>query len=38
MLYLSYSKPPVLDMKWENQDIKVEWANIPKLPLLLDGD
>ena len=21
--YLSYSKPPVLDMKWENHDINV---------------
>ena len=29
--YLSYPKPPVLDMKWENHDINVvEWANIPK--------
>ena len=27
----SYSKPPVLNMKWENRDINVvEWANIPK--------
>ena len=26
-------------MKWENQDINlVEWANIPKLPPLLNGD
>ena len=39
MPYLSYSKWPVLDMKWENHDINVvEWANIPKLSLLLDGD
>ena len=30
--YLSYPKPPVLDMKWENRDINVvEWANIPNL-------
>ena len=37
--YLSYPKPPVLDMKWENHDINVvEWANIPKFPLLLNGD
>ena len=29
--YLSYPKPPVLDMKWANRDINVvEWANIPK--------
>ena len=29
--YLSYSKPPVLDMKWENRDaIVVERAKIPK--------
>ena len=29
--YLSYPKPPVLDMKWANCDINVvEWANIPK--------
>ena len=27
--YLSYPKPPVLDMKWANCDINVvEWANI----------
>ena len=37
--YLSYPKPNVLDMKWENRDINVaEWANIPKIPLLLNGD
>ena len=37
--YLSYPKPPVLDMKWENNNIAViEWANIPKFTLLLDGD
>ena len=37
--YLSYPKPPVLDMKWENRDINViEWENIPKFPLLLNGD
>ena len=29
--YLSYPKPPVLDMKWANCDINVvEWTNIPK--------
>ena len=34
--YLSYPKPPVLDMEWENRDINViESANIPKFPLLL---
>ena len=33
--YLSYPKPPVLYMKWENRDINaVEWENIPKFPLL----
>ena len=38
MPYLSYSKPLVLDMKWENYHIHVvEWANIPKLPLLLNA-
>ena len=37
--YLSYPKPPVLDMKWENYDINIaEWANIPKFPPLLNGD
>ena len=37
--YLSYPKLPVSDMKWENHDINViEWANIPKFPLLLNGD
>ena len=37
--YFRYPKPPVLDMKWENHDINVvEWANIPKFPLLLNGD
>ena len=34
--YLSYSKPSVLDMKWENHDINVvAWANTPKFPPLL---
>ena len=29
--YLSYPKPPILDMKWANRDINViEWTNIPK--------
>ena len=37
--YLSYLKPPVLDIKCENCDINVtEWTNIPKFPLLLNGD
>ena len=35
--YLSYLKPPVLDMKWANRDINiVEWANIPKFSTLDD--
>ena len=34
-IYLSYLKPPALDMKWENRDINVvEQANIPKLSKL----
>ena len=37
--YLSYPKLPILNMKWENRDINVvEWANIPKFPLLLNVD
>ena len=29
--YLSYPKPPVLDMKWETRDINVvEWSNTEK--------
>ena len=29
--YLSYPKPPVLDIKWENRYVNVaEWRNIPK--------
>ena len=37
--YLSYLKPPVLNIKWENRDINVaEWENIPKFFLLLNGD
>ena len=37
--YFSYHKPHVLDMKWENHDINaVEWADIPKLSPLLNGD
>ena len=37
--YLNYPKMSVLDMQWENCDINfVEWANILKLPLLLNGD
>ena len=37
--YLSYPKPPVLDIKWENNDINVaEWANIPNFPPLINGD
>ena len=35
--YLSFPKPPVLDMKWSNRDINVvEWANIPKFSELDD--
>ena len=35
--YLSYPKPPVLDIKWANRDINVvEWANIPKFSALDD--
>ena len=35
--YLSYPKPPVLDMKWENRDINVaQWANIRKFSGLDD--
>ena len=37
--YLSYPKPPLFDMKWENHDINVvEWANIPKFLPLINGD
>ena len=33
--YLSYPKPPVLEMKWANLDINVvEWANIPQFSAL----
>ena len=33
--YLSYPKPPVLDLKWANRDVNViEWANIPKFSAL----
>ena len=36
--YLSYPKPPVLDMKWGNRDVNVaKWANIPKFPPLING-
>ena len=35
--YLSYPKPPVLDMKSANRDINVvEWANIPNISALDD--
>ena len=35
--YLSYPKPPVLDIKWANRDNNlVEWANIPKFSALDD--
>ena len=35
--YLSYPKPPVLDMKSANRDINVvEWANIPNFIALDD--
>ena len=33
--YLSYPKPPVLEMKWANCDINVvKWANIPEFSAL----
>ena len=33
--YLSYPKPPVLEMKWANCDINVaKWLNIPKFRAL----
>ena len=36
--YLSYPKPPVFNMKWENHDINVaEWAKIPKFPLFVNA-
>ena len=35
--YLSYPKPSVLDVKWENRDINVaEWTNIPRISGLHD--
>ena len=35
--YLSYPKPPVLDIKSENRDINVaEWANIANFSALGD--
>ena len=35
--YLSYPKPPVLDMKSANRDINVvEWASIPNVSVLDD--
>ena len=35
--YLSYPKPPFLDMMWANRDINVvERANIPKVSALDD--
>ena len=35
--YLSYPKPPVLDMKSANRDINVvEWTNIPNFSALDD--
>ena len=37
--YLCYPKPPVLYMKGEKRDINVvEWANISKFLILLNGD
>ena len=37
--YLSYPKPPLLNLEQENRDINVaERANIPKFPSLLNGD
>ena len=39
LISAALSQPSVLDMKWENLDINVvEWANIPKIPPLLNGD
>ena len=33
--YLSYPKPPLLDIKWANRDVNiVDWANIPKFCVL----
>ena len=33
--YLSYPKPPVLDIKWANRNVNVaEWAKIPKFSAL----
>ena len=35
--YLSYPKPPVLDMKSANRDVNVvEWTNIPNFSALDD--
>ena len=35
--YLSYPKPPVLDVKWANRDINVvEWANITNVSTVDD--
>ena len=35
--YLSYPKPPVLEMKWANCDINVvECANIPNVSALVN--
>ena len=32
---MGYPKPPVLNVKWANCDIKVtEWVNIPKFSVL----
>ena len=37
--YLSYPKPPVLHMRWENRDINVvEWKSIQNFPVLLNGE
>ena len=36
--YLSYPKPPVSNMKWENHDINVaEWAKIPNSLLFVNA-
>ena len=34
-IFVSYPKPPILDMKWKNRNINVvEWANIQKFSKL----
>ena len=39
MPYRSYAKSLILVMKWKNHDTNVvEWTEIPKRPLLVNGD